>query len=149
MNPQEFYYSVEPKMKSVSKEEYEKFLEDYPRKLRRDVNGISEPPSITFNDFELADRWPYSVVARSWVYSDNPVDYYYSENPSFYIMENYEEVFNSRTGNKTDDSITVKEYNKNIKDKKDCKKFAIKNVTKISFVGEKTGKTLFSWCPNK
>ena len=31
------------------------------------------------------------------------VDYYYEENPEYYIMENYKEVFDSKTGNKAKD----------------------------------------------
>ena len=43
-------------------------------------------------------------MANTWAYSDDPNDYYYSSNPSFFIMENYEEVFKSKTGNAIDDS---------------------------------------------
>lgn len=100
MLSQEYFYTVEPIKKKVSKEEFQTFLDNYPRKLTYDWSGISEPPVISYNDFELANRWPYSVVAYTWAYSDDPNDYYYSSNPSFFIMENYEEVFNSKTGNK-------------------------------------------------
>ena len=103
MHNREFFYTVKPEMVSVTKEEYESFLENYPRKLAMDCCGISEPPVITANDFELANRWPHSVVARRWATSDNPDDYYYDPNPEFYIMKNYEEVFNSKTGNKAED----------------------------------------------
>lgn len=97
------FYTVEPIMKRVTKEEYKEFINKYPRRLDVDCCGICEPPVITHNDFELANRWPYSVVARTWYYSDNPDDYpYYTpeEEREYYIMENYEEVFNSKTGNK-------------------------------------------------
>ncbi|HHX31083.1 MAG TPA: hypothetical protein GX712_00640 [Bacteroidales bacterium] len=39
---QKYFYTVEPIKKKVS------------------------------NDFELANRWPYSVVAHTWAYSDDP-----------------------------------------------------------------------------
>lgn len=109
MNSQDYYYSVEPITKEVSKQEFIDFLNNYPRPLARDCCGISEPPAISYNDFELADRWPYSVVANTWLYDDNPDEYYYTpeEDRSYYIMTNYEEVFNSRTGNKT---VTGKEH---------------------------------------
>jgi len=103
MKPMEFFYTVEPKKISVSKEDFYKFIDEYPRKLTYDCTGISDPPAISYNDFELANRWPYSVVANTWVYSDNPNDYFYSENPRYYIMENYKEVFDSKTGNKIED----------------------------------------------
>lgn len=92
------YYSVEPIMKKVSEQEFIEFIGNYPRKLVRDVCAISDPPSITYNDFELANRWPYSIVANTWMYSDDPDDYFYEpeEDKSYKIMVNYEEVYNSR-----------------------------------------------------
>ena len=102
MQSRKFFYTVEPEMVNVTKEEYESFLENYPRVLTMDCCGISEPPVITANDFELADRWPYSIVAKRWATSDNPDDYY-DPNPEYLIMKNYEEVFNSKTGNKVED----------------------------------------------
>lgn len=105
MESKDFYYSVEPIMKSVTYEEFNEFLINYPRSLIRDVYGVGDPPCITYNDFELADRWPYSVVARTWFYSDEPGDYYYAplDKRKYTVMINYEEVFDSRTGNKTED----------------------------------------------
>lgn len=103
MKSQDFFYAVKPNMKRVSKEEFDNFLKNYPRRLTYDCCGIADPPSISYNDFDMANRWPYSVVARTHVYSSNPKDYYYDDDPSFYIMENYEEVFNSRTGNVAND----------------------------------------------
>lgn len=99
MKPMEYFYTVRPVKKKVSKEEFEKFIKNYPRKLTCNCSGISEPPAISYNDFELANRWPHSVVANTWAYSDDPDDYYYEENPKYYIMENYAEVFSSKTGN--------------------------------------------------
>lgn len=105
MKPREFYYNVEPIEKKVTCEEFDEFLKNYPRLLTIDVCGIFEPPCISYNDFELADRWPYSVVAKTWAYSDDPDDYYYEpeDERSYIIMVNYKEVFDSRTGNKTED----------------------------------------------
>lgn len=105
MKEREFYYSVVPIHKKVTKEEFIKFIQNYPRKLKMDVWGACEPPLITYNDFELADRWPYSVVAKTHAWSNDPDHYYYApeEEREYKIMENYEEVFASRTGNKTRD----------------------------------------------
>lgn len=94
------YYSIKPIKKKVTKEEFNNFLNKYPRRLACDVCGISEPPAISYNDFKLADRWPYSIVANTWAYDDDPNGYFYEpeEKRDYYIVENYEEVFNSRTG---------------------------------------------------
>ena len=105
MNDRSFYYGVEPKFIRVSKEEFMSFLNNYPRKLERDVYGACDPPSVTYNDFELADRWWYSVVASTLLYDDTPGSYWYEpeEDRVYKVMVNYEEVFASRTGNKTED----------------------------------------------
>lgn len=96
----DFFYTAEPKEKEVTKEEFEDFLSQYLRNLVVNICGISTPDLISYNDFELANRWPYSVVAHTWDYDDDP---YYAENPeekSYYIVENCEELFASKTGNK-------------------------------------------------
>jgi hypothetical protein len=46
----------------VSKEEFERFLATYPRKLERDVARMCGPPLVSYNDFTLGN-WPQSVVA--------------------------------------------------------------------------------------
>jgi hypothetical protein len=98
----EKWFKIEPIYMPVSKEDFTKFIKTYPRKLDCDVCGICDPAMITYNDFELANRWPYSIVAKTWAYSDNPTDYCYEppEERSYYILVNYEEVFNSKTGYK-------------------------------------------------
>ncbi len=100
MNIENPFYTVEPVYKEVSKEELQEFLKEYPRKLKIDVTGICDPPLITYNDFELANRWPYSIVAKHYVYEDDPNHYYYEpeEKRIYTIMENYKEVFASKTG---------------------------------------------------
>lgn len=99
MSRQEDFYTVEPIEKKVTKEEFEEFVNKYPRRLERDWCGISEPPLITYNDFELANRWPYSVVARTWDYTNTPYNIAYTdEEKHYYIIVNYEELFNSKTG---------------------------------------------------
>ena len=94
------FYTAEPKEKRVSKSEFVEFLKNYPRKLDRDVCGICDPPSITYNDFALANRWPYSVVASTFAYDDNPDGYYYEpdEERIYRVVENFDELFESKTG---------------------------------------------------
>lgn len=94
------FYTAEPKEKRVSKSEFVEFLKNYPRKLDCDVCGICDPPSITYNDFVLANRWPYSVVASTFAYDDNPDGYYYEpdEERIYRVVENFEELFESKTG---------------------------------------------------
>ena len=101
MQPQNFFYTANPIKKKVSKQEFLNFIESYPRKLEKDYCGISEPPSITYNDFELANRWPYSIIASTFAYDDNPDDYFYEpeDKRDYFIVINYEELFKSKTGN--------------------------------------------------
>lgn len=102
MLPQEYFYTAQPNEVQVDYDTFINFINNYPRDLRRDVSGISGPPAVSYNDFELANRWPYSVVAHTWLYSNNPDDYWYEPHHyrKYYIVENYEELFNSKTGNK-------------------------------------------------
>ena len=101
MLSREYFYTVEPEMKNVSKSEFLDFIKNYPRKLEVDCCGICDPPRISYNDFELANRWPYSVVAKTWAYDDKPGDYFYcpEEERDYSIMINYDECFNSKTDN--------------------------------------------------
>ena len=96
----DYFYTAKPKMKIVSKQEFEDFIKAYPRKLERDVFGACEPPSVTYNDFELANRWPYSIVANTWLYTDKEGDRWNlpEEERRYLVMENYKEVFESKTG---------------------------------------------------
>lgn len=100
MKTQDYFYTTEPIIKRVTKNEFLEFIKNYPRHLIKDCNGVCDPPSITYNDFELANRWPYSIVASTFAYSDNPQDYWYEpeEERVYSIVANYEEVFNSKTG---------------------------------------------------
>ena len=103
-HPQEWFYTASPITKTVSEKEFYDFIRNYPRKLERDVCGISDPPAVSYNDFELADRWPYSIVASTFLYDDNPGEYFYEppEKRCYSIVTNYEELFNSKTGNSVD-----------------------------------------------
>ena len=96
------WFSIEPKYQRVSYGEFKKFISKYPRDLERNVYGVSDPPYVSYNDFELANRWPYSIVASTFLYVIDPKDIYYvaPEKRTYKIMTNFEEVFNSRTGYK-------------------------------------------------
>ena len=133
------YYSINPIKKKVTKEEFNEFLNKYPRRLTCDVCGISDPPAISYNDFKLADRWPYSIVANTWAYDDDPNGYFYEpeEKRDYYIVENYEEVFNSRTG------INTSEYEEKERQASTSgKQYFIKEITEVKLVNRESGDTL-------
>ena len=99
-NIQNLFYTAKKKTKDVSKEEFVKFIDNYPRKLVRDVFGACMPPLVTYNDFELANRWSASVVASTYLYDDDPNGYFYEPESEreYTIVTNYEELYNSKTG---------------------------------------------------
>ena len=69
-------------LKRVTKEEYEAFLQSYPRKLLLNVTGICEPPAINHYDLSLGE---HALVAHTFAYSDDPSDYWYeSEEERWY-----------------------------------------------------------------
>ena len=94
------FYTIEPEVVNVSKQEFVDFINSYPRPLERDVFGACDPPAVSYNDFELANRWPYSIVASTHLYDDDPEGYWYEpeEQRTYRIVSNYNEVFNSKTG---------------------------------------------------
>lgn len=104
MLPQEYFYTAKPITKNVTKEEFKEFIKNYPRKLEKDVCGISDPPAVSYNDFELANRWPYSIVASTFLYDENPDDYFYEpeDKRTYRIVVNHEELFESKTGKMAD-----------------------------------------------
>lgn len=106
MLPQEYFYTANPIFEKVNKEEFINFIKNYPHKLTFDCIGISDPPAISYNDFELANRWPYSIVASTYAYDDDPNDYFYvpEEKREYRICSNYNELFDSKTGNKAQDN---------------------------------------------
>lgn len=59
------------KMKIVTKEEFETFVKQYPKKLVKNVAGYCDPPYLTYNDFDKG-KWPDSEVASIVLNSDAP-----------------------------------------------------------------------------
>lgn len=62
--------------KKVDKNAFNSFINNYPKKLERDVYGVCEPPLITYNDFSKGD-WPESIVASTYLYENEPESYWY------------------------------------------------------------------------
>lgn len=64
-------------MLKVTKAQFDAFLIDYAAGFTVDVCQISEPPTVTYNDFTLGD-WPDSIIAkhRAKGYSVGEVDYF-------------------------------------------------------------------------
>ena len=61
---------------AVTREKFDKFIEDYPRELETNVVTIGEPPLITYNDFTLGS-YPNSVVAKimaEWMGPNGEID---------------------------------------------------------------------------
>nr|DAK83881.1 MAG TPA: hypothetical protein [Caudoviricetes sp.] len=85
--------TVTDNTKDVTEEEFRSFIDAYPRKLVRDVCGISDPPAVSYNDFELG-VWPFSIVASTFLYDKNPGEYFYEppEKRQYSIVTNHEEL---------------------------------------------------------
>lgn len=81
-------YTIKPKRESCTKEEFVKFLENYPNKLEQDFYM----DAISFNDFSLAKKWPASVVAMIYLPMAR------SESSTYAIATNMDEVFASMKG---------------------------------------------------
>ena len=97
-NKEEYEYIIsniktKPQTKEVTKQEFIDFCNSYPRALIRHVSCISDPPAVSYNDFEIGWR-PLSVVASTYAYDDNHKDYFYEpEEKRFYsIVINHEEL---------------------------------------------------------
>ena len=96
------YFTVEPSYKFVTEQEFNEFVANYPRNLTVSAMTIVEPPVWLYVDYELADVGPYNEVAARQEYSNDPTHRYYTPEAErkFKILENYREVFDSRTRNK-------------------------------------------------
>jgi len=67
----------------VPKEDFQKFIKEYPNKLDYDVTGICDPPLGSYNDFTNGEVWPESMVAKIMLYDGS--DYYDNKQPEYFI----------------------------------------------------------------
>lgn len=146
MKPYNAFYSVKPIEREVTKEEYDQFISQYPRRLRMDCWAACDPPLIAANDFELADRWPYSIVAG--YDGGEPNEYYgWDYKPKYYVVVNYEDLFNHRTGYKADEDPEeirrLKEWNE-MASRSRISSLAIDSISSIKATDITTGATLFT-----
>lgn len=89
-----YFYTAAPIKKEVSKEEFDEFLRNYPRPLKKKYGHHSSEVWVYFDD-ELSDYWRFSEVAirrYDWLYLENPID-------DYEIVVNHEELYDTRTGN--------------------------------------------------
>jgi len=67
----------------VSKEDFDKFIKEYPNKLDYDVTGICEPPLGSYNDVTTGKKWPECMVAKVMLYMGED---YFDNKPSEYFI---------------------------------------------------------------
>jgi len=66
--------------KSVTKDEFEKFISEYPNALRKHTVAFYDPPLVTWNDFSLGEYPEKSVVAYAKLNEDGALyDFYIRE----------------------------------------------------------------------
>ena len=95
---QEYYYTVDPVWQTVNQTQFDDFRHNYPRGLVEDTDRTQYPTITSFNDYELADKNPFSIVAEcEAVYNAQGERTGYT---NFKVMSNFAAVYASRTGNK-------------------------------------------------
>lgn len=85
-----YFYTATPIEKEVSKQEFENFINNYPRKLEKLWSHHSSEICM-YSDNQLAADGLYNVVA---LYSQD----LYSGDKTYTITVNYDELYNTRTG---------------------------------------------------
>lgn len=73
------------RFRAATKDEFDAFVQSYPRPLTRDVETMGEPPKVSLNDFTLGD-WPKSVVASVTKWSDSYPNADGSKRPDTYAV---------------------------------------------------------------
>ena len=71
------------KYKEVTKEEFDKFIKDYPNTISWDTCGIFDPPKTMAHDFTLYHGWE-AVIAYITRYSMHPIELDYVDD-KYYI----------------------------------------------------------------
>lgn len=95
---QEYYYTVDPVWTSVTQAQFDTFRHNYPRELVEDASRTQYPTIISFNDYQLADKNPFSIVAEcEAVFNSSGERTGYTK---FKVMSNFAAVYASKTGNK-------------------------------------------------
>lgn len=89
-----WFYTATPKEKRVDEKEFYEYVDSYPRYLEKEVCGSSE----YYNDYYIADLWMLCVVARV-ERNENKA--------SYFVVENYEELWLSKTGNMASERYLV------------------------------------------
>jgi len=74
--------------KKVTKEQFDKFVKEYPSELVWDVAGMYEPPLGSHNDFSEGKKWPESMVTKVVLY--NGSSYHGGKNREYYIRTELE-----------------------------------------------------------
>lgn len=69
------------KPNEVTKEEFDKFIKEYPNELITSMYMIGEPPSLEYNDFSDGKVWPESVVASKMLHE------WYNQPNTYFIKE--------------------------------------------------------------
>ncbi len=62
-------YNKYPKFewRQVSQEEFYLYIKNYPRELQYNRSEMCEPSLHSYNDFSIANKFPYSMVARFYL----------------------------------------------------------------------------------
>jgi hypothetical protein len=68
--------------REVSKEEFDRYISEYPLPLEKDVIHICEPPLLTYNDFSDGKMWP-AMVAKAQLYDGS--EYHGGRSPVYYL----------------------------------------------------------------
>lgn len=94
MSDPETMHENEDEWIEVSKEEFDKYIEEYPNSvsLVTDVCGICEPPMLSYHDLSNGKKWPDSVIAKTQLYDGG--EYHKGKLPVYYIkkQESFEKL---------------------------------------------------------
>lgn len=88
------YYPIKKSYKSVSFDEFVKFHKEYPRKLRIEFNDVSD--DWRFRDEELGEDNIVAYTEKCVISTDEEYPYDFIMKKFYMILENYEEIYDSR-----------------------------------------------------
>lgn len=92
------FFSVKRIIKTVSEDEFDTFIKNYPRPLTKTIATCFDPPHISYWDKSLSSIKKYTLVADRWDYSTDPNDYFFlpKEERTGTILVNANDVYNSK-----------------------------------------------------